>query len=125
MNTAIDGLMDDLAEILAERVVRKLTAATVSDYVDQASSPLGPRRHIAAIKSGKLAGVRVGRRYLAHRKDVEELVAQKRRQARPPERLATIEVDAVDALAAELGLDSTSAKHSRPRARVARGKRSP
>lgn len=125
MNAAIDGLMEDLAELLAERVVRKLAATTVSDYVDQSSSPLGPRRHIAAIKSGRLAGVCVGRRYLAHRRDVEELVARKRRHARPPEFIGPAEGDAVDALAAELGIDGTSAQQSRSRARPARRKRSP
>lgn len=99
------GVVNDLAELIAERVAAKILSGTMSDFVDQASSPLGPRRHIAAIRTGKLVGTRVGRRYLARRQDVDEFVARTRRPSRTTsEHRGNSVGDSVDALADELGI---------------------
>lgn len=71
----LDGLLDTLAERVAQLVVDKLSAGNFAGYVDQAASPLGRRRHIRAVRSGELRGVQVGRRYLARREDLESYVA--------------------------------------------------
>lgn len=72
----LSSLFDALADRIADRVVDKLRAGDYPEYYDQQNSPLGPRRHIKAIKSGLLAGIRIGRRHLALRKDVEAFIAK-------------------------------------------------
>jgi len=83
---------------IARAVVAELQAGSTPDHVDQHASPLGPRRHVAAIRSGKLRGVQVGRRWLAKREDVDAYVAnlaKKKPRTRTPE----------EELAAELGIE--------------------
>jgi hypothetical protein len=99
IGVTLDALIDSLVERIAVRIADKLRGGQLSGYVDQANSPLGRRNHIKAVRTGALPGVRIGRRYLAIREDVERYIAQ---------RQATLEgsaptVDAVDALATELG----------------------
>jgi excisionase family DNA binding protein len=88
---------EDVAAI-ARAVVAELQAGTTPDHVDQHASPLGPRRHVAAIRSGKLRGVQVGRRWLAKREDVDSFVATLT-EKKPRKRSAEEE------LAAELGIE--------------------
>lgn len=96
-------LLDQLVERIADRVVQKLQGGAGSGYVDQSTSPIGPRRHIDAIRSGKLRGVQVGRRYVARVADVEAYVRDSSVE------LASSEpADEVDALAEELGLRKTT-----------------
>ena len=97
LSTAIDALARALAPAIARCVVDELRAGQSPDFYDQHSSPLGPRKHCAAIRSGKLPGTKVGRRWLAKRTDVERYMAElstapKHEQSRE------------DQLAAELGL---------------------
>ncbi len=105
MSESLDPLFDALAELVAQKVVDKLRAGDMPGYVDQASSPLGRRRHISAIRQGKLPGLSVGRRYLARVTDVEAYVTR-----RPPSDVATSSTSRmscerdIDALAAKLGL---------------------
>ncbi len=69
-------------------------------WVDQKSSPLGPRRHIKAIRTGKLRGVVLGRRYLAKLDDVERyLWSLCRRPSQPAP-----QPNGEERLAGELGL---------------------
>jgi excisionase family DNA binding protein len=93
----LDALVDPLLRRLARYVADELRAGTEPNHVDQHASPLGPRRHVAAIRSGKLRGVQVGRRWLAKREDVDSFVA-KLTAKKPRERTAEEE------LAAELGI---------------------
>lgn len=69
-------LGDLIAEKIASKVVARLKCTQEEVFVDQASSPLGPRRHIDAIRSGKLAGKRVGRKYVALARDVENFLSE-------------------------------------------------
>jgi hypothetical protein len=98
----IEKLLAELYELvlddLAERIEAKQQARARA-FVDQAASPLGPRRHINAIKSGQLPGNRVGRRYLALAADVDLFI---KRSKRP--RATDVEpADETDVLAGELG----------------------
>jgi hypothetical protein len=83
-------------QAIAKAVVAELAAGSTPEHLDQHASPLGSRRHIAAIRSGKLAGVQVGRRWLARREDVTAYVATLTK----PQRAGSAEAD----LAAELGI---------------------
>jgi hypothetical protein len=62
--TALDVLVD----VLADRIARRLLTAQHDGWTDQSSSPLGPRRHRAAvtrrIQAGEPGAARVGRRHL-------------------------------------------------------------
>jgi hypothetical protein len=103
----IDAMVDQLAEQIAARVVEKLRANDFSGYVDQAASPLGRRRHIEAIRSGALRGLRLGRRYLARGEDVDAFIASSQKSPEAPTAktpLSASSADEVDALAADLGL---------------------
>ena len=75
------GIFAALADAIADRVVDRLRSGDFADYVDQASSPLGRRRHIVAIRTGALRGKQLGRRYLASRADVDAFMATDRAKA--------------------------------------------
>ena len=70
-------------ERIAAAVVDKLRAGDQPEYFDQHSSPLGPRKHCAAIRSGELEGLQLGRRWLARRVDVGAYVARLAEKERP------------------------------------------
>jgi hypothetical protein len=64
---AFNALLDEFAHRVAALVAERLTSGAPG-MVDQASSPLGRRRHCAAVKrrvgSGKPGAALVGRRHL-------------------------------------------------------------
>ena len=65
--TGLDQLLDELAQRVAAVVVERLQAGAPG-MVDQASSPLGARRHCAAVRRrmarGEAGAAVVGRRHL-------------------------------------------------------------
>lgn len=73
--------MSDLrAELHAfvERIVDAIEAqSTGAEWVDQAVSPLGRRRHLDLVRTGVLKGNKVGKRVLVRRADVEAYLAKK------------------------------------------------
>ena len=102
LQDAIDTLARALAPALARAIVAELRDG--EGMVDQTSSPLGARRHRAAVKRRLVAGeggaAVVGRRHLLSREALtEELERVTRRpvkeQGAPP---------SAESLAAELGL---------------------
>ena len=94
----LNQLIEQLADLVADRVVQRL--GQVSDgFVDQTTSPLGNRRHIDAIRTGKLKGRQVGRKYLARSTDVDAYV----RSSSDPKDSGLNETDDVDKLAEEFG----------------------
>lgn len=101
----IDAMVEHHARRTADLVVEYLRAVEFPGYIDQSTSPLGPRKHINAIRSGKLRGVRVRRRYLARREDVDAYIAEN-----PQEERRSVDRDDADALAQELGLLRRSGK---------------
>jgi hypothetical protein len=78
----------DLAREIARHLADELRAGDVGDLIDQRASPLGSRRHISAIRSGRIPVYRIGRRWLARRDDVERHAAELARptDVRPPSR---------------------------------------
>jgi hypothetical protein len=104
--------LDDLAEILeaAASKARELAAqdrANRSQWIDQAGSPLGPRRHHKAVKTrvakGRPGAAIVGRRSLlspeALQEELQSLTTGARKQSPSPTPLA-----APEAWAQRLGL---------------------
>lgn len=85
MSTALEEALRVLAREIAREVVRELRAGEL-DMIDQSASPLGRRRHLAAVRARVSAGAPgaaiVGRRYLLSREAVAqelEKVSDKRR----------------------------------------------
>ena len=100
----LDALLDPVLRRLARYVADELRSGSDPELIDQHASPLGPRRHVAAIRTGKLQGVQVGRRWLAKREDVAAYVATLTTKKKAPKRSPEAE------LAAELGI-SIEAPH--------------
>jgi hypothetical protein len=103
MGTMLQLALEPFAERIAEIVVRKLCSSNFDGYIDQTKSPLGPRRHINAIRSGELPGLQVGRRYLAREDHVQQYTerqAAKQRKVAEP----AAPKPSMDALAKEMGL---------------------
>lgn len=74
MSAALEEAIRVLAREIAREVVSELRAGEL-DMVDQAASPLGRRRHIAAVRSRVASGATgaaiIGRRYLLTREAIE------------------------------------------------------
>jgi hypothetical protein len=100
LRAALELIARAIAPAIARAVVDELRASD-DEWLDQKSSPLGARRHCAAIRSGELPGRRIGRRYLAKRDDVEAYVKQ---QAKKPRKAKADDDADLDELAREIGL---------------------
>lgn len=98
IGSLFERLVDRVLDRAIDRLLQRLHEPG-SDYVDQSSSPLGSRRHISAIRDGKLPGVQVGRRYVARAADVNAFIRNS-----PTECIADEPLDEVDRLASEFGL---------------------
>lgn len=97
----VQPLIDLLAEPIARRVVDLLRAGESREHYDQHDSPLGPRRHCALIRAGKIPGTRIGRRWLALRSDIDRYLGG---SAAPTLPSPAPDGDPDEQLAAELGL---------------------
>ena len=95
----IDRLMEEFARSIAKHVVDLLRANEMPEYYDQSSSPLGRRRFIGLVRRGEVPGVRVGRRFLAKRVDVDRWMVLNGIEPR-----STPGASWTDDLARELGL---------------------
>ncbi len=64
----VEALFDRFADAVADRIAKRLSRVSAADVIDQQSSPLGPRRHCAAVRrrmaTGDSRASRVGRRFL-------------------------------------------------------------
>lgn len=47
-----------------------------TEWVDQNTSPLGKRRHLALVRSGTLLGTKEGRKVLVRRSDIDAYLVQ-------------------------------------------------
>jgi hypothetical protein len=104
----LEALLEPVLDALADKIVSRLTAGTRADMVDQAMSPLGRRRHIAACRSrvarGEAGAAIVGRRHLLSRDALRaELDAVAKRV--PRKRVAAPPIDELAELREELGLE--------------------
>lgn len=88
-------LLRALARLVAREVVSMLSEGE-EGWIDQHASPLGNRRHVKAIRTGKLPGRQLGRRWVARRADVDAYLADTPKPERAPK--------TADELAVELGL---------------------
>jgi hypothetical protein len=81
----ITRLDDEDVQRIARAVVAELRAGEMPGMVDQASSPIGRRRHIAAVRRRVAAGAAgasvVGRRYLLAREWVDAELASLAKRA--------------------------------------------
>jgi excisionase family DNA binding protein len=83
-------------------------ASPCDEWISQYDSPLGRRAHLKAVRAGALPGVKVGRRILVRRSDVDQYLQS--HVARPralvsPAKTETRDVhDTAAALLTELGL---------------------
>ena len=109
-SAALDALVSLLADAVADRVVERLTAGSHSDFVDQAGSPLGRRRHIAAVRRMVAAGQPgagvVGRRHLLSREAAESELAA---VAKRPKKSRAEQVDELAELRERYGLEKRGA----------------
>jgi hypothetical protein len=110
--SALEEALAPLLDALADRIVAKLTAGERAGMVDQVSSPLGRRRHCAAVRRRVAAGndgaAIVGRRHLLSREALaEELEAATK--GKPSKAVATKKapVDELAALRERYGLERT------------------
>lgn len=76
--TAILPLDQVVRQIVAEELAKLLSAqpADPNEWIDQASSPLGRRGHLEAVRRKVLAGRRVGKRVLVRRADIDRYVLE-------------------------------------------------
>lgn len=67
--------LDVLADALADRIAQRLLTGQHDGWIDQSASPLGPRRHRAAVKrriqAGEPGAAKVGRRHLLSKDALE------------------------------------------------------
>ncbi len=105
MRDLLDQLLDELAERLAARVVERLRAGEPG-MVEQGASPLGTRRHCAAVRRrldhGEPGAAIVGRRHLLSATALaEELGRTSALRARPKQQAGE---SAANRLRRDLGL---------------------
>lgn len=65
-------------ELALSGVKELLDASDPDDWVDQKSSPLGRRRHCAAVRRGELPGRKVNGQVLVRRRDLDEYIDRHR-----------------------------------------------
>ncbi len=86
--------IDALSTAIARKVAAELRGGQFSDLIDQSESPLGPRKHIALCRRDSRC-CRVGRRWLAPKELVDEVLAiTPKKLAKVPHDLADDDVEA-------------------------------
>jgi len=97
-----DLWLAEQARVTARELTRALRGG--DEYVDQHGSPAGARRFIGAIRSGKLKGVRAGRRWLATRDDHDRWLVNFVGPTEKPKRRSMLELTVAQELERELRL---------------------
>lgn len=72
--SALRAALYQAADLIADAIEKHGAA----DWIDQDASPIGKRRHLAAVRSGKLQGHKEGRRVLVRRSDLDAYIAKHR-----------------------------------------------
>jgi hypothetical protein len=97
------AFLEQLAELVADRVVARLSEGRPG-WVDQHGSPLGPKRHCAAVRRRVATGLGgaavVGRRMLLSPEALAEELSRASQRAKPIRSVASV----ADDLARELRL---------------------
>jgi hypothetical protein len=106
-NDAIRAALDALADMVATRVVERLRGPSSAGMQSQVDSPLGPRRHCAAVRrrvrTGDPDAQIIGRTFLLSREALAAEMAQVTRCVAQRVTRGTVE----DELRHELGLAKT------------------
>jgi hypothetical protein len=109
-DAALDQLVKLLADAVADRVAARLSAGSHAGFVEQAGSPLGRRRHIAAVRrivaAGQPGAAIVGRRHLLSRERVERELAA---VAKRPKKTRAERVDELAELRERFGFERKGA----------------
>ncbi len=61
---------------LVDKLFDVIEGSSADDWVDQKASPLGRARHCELVRSGKIKGVKEGRRVMVRRSDIEAYLAK-------------------------------------------------
>lgn len=108
--SALEDVLATFARLVAAEVVRELRSGP-SDLISQANSPLGKRRHCAAVRErvnrGDAGGAIVGRVYYLSPSALKEELAKgkvPKRQAATAKPIAAAPPDELAALRDELGI---------------------
>jgi hypothetical protein len=88
---ATRALVAALEQFVAECVAG--ATPTFPEWVDQDASPLGRRRHLAAVRRGHLVGCKVGKRVLVRRADLNSYLEKQTVVVVPQAGDASDEVD--------------------------------
>lgn len=103
------ALLDALADLIAARVVEKLHAGDRDGLVAQDESPLGARRHCAAVRrhvaKGEAGAAIVGRRHLLSRELIDRELAKLSKKKTPKLRAAEAEDAEMDRMLASVGME--------------------
>jgi hypothetical protein len=106
--TALESLFAELARAVAREVVAELRAGETPGMLDQAGSPLGRRRHIAAVRrrvaAGETGAAVVGRRHLLSREALDAELATLARKPRKPSKKSEPAADELAEMRAKYGL---------------------
>lgn len=106
--TGLETLLRELAREVAREVVAELRRGEAPGMIDQASSALGRRRHIAAVRKRVAAGepgaAVVGRRYLLAREYVDAELAALAKKPSKTKTAAPMPADELADLRAKYGL---------------------
>ena len=112
--SGIDGMWDELAERIANIVARRLSDGDTG-LVDQATSPLGGRKHRAAVqrrlREGKQGASIVGRRFFLTREALQEELER-----------ATLERDEAKGIVKAAPRVETAADRARQQLRMLKGR---
>jgi hypothetical protein len=85
--TDIESALTTLADLVADRVVARMSAGQPG-WIDQNASPLGPKRHCAAVRrrvaKGLPGAATVGRRHLVSPESLSEELAATSRRCKSP-----------------------------------------
>jgi excisionase family DNA binding protein len=83
-------------------VLNQMVTASGEDWIDQAASPLGRKRHLELARDGLIPSSRVGRKVLMRRRDIDEFLHRHGPAAQAEERA---EVEVATDVMASLGLE--------------------
>lgn len=91
--TIAEGVSDLVEAYLAK-------GAATSDWIDQAHSPLGRRRHLDLVRQGKLPARKDGKKMLVRRSDIDRYLDGDDRAVVPTQK--PVGADEVDAIMEEI-----------------------
>lgn len=90
--SAVDRLLAELADLVAERLADRIAAPRASEFVDQSTCGFDARTYVRAARAGEFPASKVGRRWIAKRADVGAWLESKQPSSAP--KLVAADADA-------------------------------